>query len=287
MSLLGTFRDMPNADYHAHAALGSSGLKLIMQSPLHYWSRYLDPQRAPKDPTPAMKIGTAWHAAIFEPEAFARDYIEVPAGLDRRTKEGKQLWAELEASGKEVMTPDDMLRIKTMAASAAEHPISKVIFAQEGGAAEVSFFCADPETGANLKIRPDYFVPPCKLFPGGLLVDGKTGEDMSPAGFAKYAWNWDLHIQAAFYSDVFQSLHGTDVPPTFVWAAQEKDAPYATAYYSAASDFIDYGRKLYRRALNTYAACAASGVWPGYAQTVQQLELPGWAAKQVADAAAA
>lgn len=287
MNHIGTFHDMSNEDYHAHPALGSSGLKLILQSPLHYWSRYLDPARESKDPTPAMKIGTAWHAAIFEPEAFARDYIEMPAGLDRRTKEGKALWAELEASGVEVLTPDDMARIKAMAASANEHPISKVIFGLEGGAAEVSFFWADIATGANMKIRPDYYVPPCATFPGGLLVDGKTGEDMSPAGFAKYAWNWDLHIQAAYYSDVFQALHNTPVPPTFVWAAQEKDAPFATAYYSAAADFIDYGRKLYRRALNTYGQCVATGVWPGYAQTVQQLELPSWAAKQVADAAAA
>ena len=183
-----------------------------------------------------------------------------------------------------ISTPDDMARIKAMATSAADHPVSRVIFGTPGGAAETSFFWADPVTGVGCKIRPDYYLPPCAMFHHGLLVDGKTGEDMSPAGFAKYAWNWELHVQAAFYSDGFQYLHGTKEPPAFVWLAQEKDAPYASAYYSAGGDFMTYGRKQYRRLLNTYAACVQSGQWPGYALNVQPLELPGWAAKQVADA---
>jgi hypothetical protein len=252
--LIGTFHDMPNAEYHQQSAIGSSGIKLLEQSPLHYWAAYIDPARVRREPTPAMKIGTAWHAAIFEPAKFAGEYIEIPEGLDRRTKEGKALWAELEASGKQVMTTDDMARIKAMRESAAAHPVSRVIFDQPNGAAEVSFFWLDAETGAHCKIRPDYYVPPCELFPGGLLVDGKTGEDMSPAGFSKYAWNWELHIQAAFYSDIFQAVHNTTEPPAFVWLAQEKEAPYATAYYSAAADFLEYGRRQYRKLLRTYVA---------------------------------
>ena len=287
MTLIGTFRDMPNAEYHDNPAIGSSGLKLRQQSPQHYWARDLDPKRERKDPTPAMKIGTAWHAAIFEPGKFADDYVQIPEGLNRTTKEGKALWADILATGKEPMTKDDMDRIKAMAASAAAHPVTRVIFEQAGAAAEVSFFWADPFTGAACKIRPDFYVPPCALFPNGLLVDGKTGEDMSPAGFSKYAWNWELHIQAAFYSDGFQHLHGTKEPPAFVWMGQEKDAPYCTAYYSAGADFVAYGRKLYRRLLATYAACTETGQWPGYPPIVQPLELPTWAAKTVADAIAA
>jgi hypothetical protein len=279
--------DLPNAEYHAHPAVGSSGLKLMAQSPLHYWAAYLDPERVRPEPTAAMRIGTAWHAAIFEPEAFAADYVEVPAGLDRRTKEGKALWADIEASGKEPLSADDYARIVAMRDSARRHPVTGVIFAQPGGAAEQSLFWVDAETGARCKIRPDYAVPPCALFPHGLLVDGKTGEDMSAAGFARYAMNWQLHLQAAFYADGFQAVHGTSEPPAFVWLAQEKAAPYATAYYSAASDFMEYGRKQYRRLLRLWAECSARGEWPGYPPTVQPLELPVWAAKQVQEGVAA
>jgi len=279
--------DMPNEAYHGHSAVGSSGLKLIARSPLHYWAAYRDPNRKPQEPTPAMKLGTAWHAAIFEPEAFEAEYIEIPEGLDRRTKEGKALFAELEASGKQPLSFDDMARIKAMTASAAAHPISKVIFGQDGGVAEASLFWTDATTGAACKIRPDYAVPPCAMFPNGLLVDGKTGEDMSAAGFAKYSMNWDLHIQAAYYADGFQQVHGTSGPPAFIWLAQEKAEPYATAYYSAAADFLEFGRREYRRLLGIYADCARNNRWYGYPQTVQPLELPAWAAKQVAEAVAA
>lgn len=277
--------DITNAEHHADPAVGSSGLKLMQRSPLHYWAAYRDPARQRREATPAMKIGTAWHAAIFEPDAFAADYVRIPEGLDRRTKEGKALFAEIEGRNQEPLGAADFDRIMAMRDSAAAHPVSRVIFGLPDGAAEKSMFATDPGTGVHVKIRPDYMVLPCAQFPSGLLVDGKTGEDMSPEGFAKYAWNWELHLQAAFYCDVFQIVMRTDQRPAFVWAAQEKDAPYATAYYSAADDFLDYGRRLYRPLLARLGECERTDKWPGYAQLVQPVVLPAWAAKQVAESA--
>jgi hypothetical protein len=40
-----------NADYHADPAISASHLKAVMQSPYHYWSRFLDPQRPTVEPT--------------------------------------------------------------------------------------------------------------------------------------------------------------------------------------------------------------------------------------------
>jgi hypothetical protein len=287
MTFIGTFSDMPNREYHDTPAVSSTGLKLIAQSPLHYWAKYLDPNREPQESTPAQLIGTAWHASIFEPEKFAAEFVQIPEGLDRRTKEGKALWAEIITSGRTPLSADDMQRIRDMTASAKAHPITGVIFGQPGGAAEQSLFWVDAETGAHCKIRPDYAVPPCKMFPNGLVVDGKTGEDMSASGFAKYAMNWELYVQAAFYADGFQIIHGTKEPPAFVWLAQEKAAPYASAYYTASADFLEHGRKKYRPLMRLWADCMAKGVWPGYPQTVQPLDLPVWAQRQITEGAAA
>lgn len=280
-------QDMSNEAYHAHPAIGSSGLKLIQQSPLHYWSRYLDPQREPDESTPAQRLGTAWHASIFEPDQFALDYIAIPEGLDRRTKEGKELFASIEASGKEPIKHDDFLRIARMTESARQHPVSQVVFDLPGGVAEASIFWEHPTVGVTCKLRPDYMVAPCEMFPTGLIIDGKTGEDMSPEGFAKYAWNWDLFLQAAFYCDGFMRHHGTIEPPAFCWLAQEKSDPFATAYYSASEDVLAYGRRKYTRLLNIYAECLRSDKWPGYPATVQPIDLPAWAAKQVSEGVAA
>ena len=130
-------------------------------------------------------------------------------------------------------------------------------------------------------------VPPCQQFPHGLITDGKSTDDASPAGFARTAWNMEMFFQAAFYSDGFQHHFGTKQPPVFAWLAQERDAPYATAFYAAPGDFVEYGRRRYRRLLQLFAGCLQSGQWPGYATNVQDLALPGWAAKEIDAAIAA
>lgn len=277
--------DITNEAHHAHPAIGSSGLVLMQRSPLHYWSRYLDPEREHKESTPAQKIGTAWHTAIFEPAKMRQRYVEIPEGLDRRTKEGKALWAEIEATGLEPIKAADIAEIFAMADAALAHPTTRVILDRCGQSIEVerSMFWVDPDTGAHCKIRPDLAVMPCKMFPNGLIVDGKTTGDASPEEFARSAWNYDMAIQAAWYSDGFQRVVGTKEPPPFLWLAQEKERPYATAYYSAGDDIIKFGRKRYLRLLRLYAECCRTGVWPGYPPTVEPLQLPSWAAKIVQD----
>lgn len=138
----GIVSGMPNDEYHAHPAIGSSGLKRFMQSPLHYWAAYLDPDREKKDPK-HFRVGRAWHCAVFEPEAFGARYavnhdvhpatkravllqqflaipstdlpvvaaetmlVALPEGLSLTTKEGKALAAEIEAKGQIPTTPED------------------------------------------------------------------------------------------------------------------------------------------------------------------------------------
>lgn len=121
--------------YHSLPAIGSSGLKKFQQSPLHYWSAFLDPDRVPVDNL-HFRIGRAWHCAVFEPQEFARRFVaghdahastkravllqrllagevvpdqlrELPEGLSATSKEGKALAAELEADGKIPVAAED------------------------------------------------------------------------------------------------------------------------------------------------------------------------------------
>lgn len=337
--LQGVFPDMPNAEYHGgHPHIGSSGFKLLAQSPAHFWAANIDPDRERKKPSSVMVMGTAWHTGIFEPEqfegayaakpdlaptstvakllaealvdldAFRARYVGLPDGISKTSKEGKALLAELEAggkvgieesklaevlelapslAGKTLLSADDLDDVRAMVAAARAHPVTQVIMAQEGGRAEQSVFWVDEETGAPCRIRPDYAVPPCKLFPNGLIVDGKSNDDSSPEGFARNAWNSEMYFQAAFYSDGMQRLWKTPEPPAFMWLSQERDRPYAAAYYAAGADLVAYGRKKYRRLLRVFAQCLHTGQWPGYPTVVQPLELPAWAAKQVSDEVAA
>jgi exodeoxyribonuclease VIII len=282
---IGIFPTLTNDEHHASPAVGSSGLKLLERSPLHYWTRYRAPDREPNEPTPAMKLGTAWHTAVFEPARFAEEYIEIPEGLDKRTKEGKALWADIEASGRQPITAADLARLESMAEAARSHPAAQVIFDQ-AGMAEASMFWVDASTGLHCKIRPDFAVEPCAMFRNGLVVDGKTCEDASPPEFGRQAWNLEYGLQAAWYVDGYQQVFGTRRPPGFVWLVQEKDAPFATAVYSAGDDLLEFGRRRYRKLLDVLARCESSGLWPGYPIHVAPLELPAWAAKQVQEVVA-
>lgn len=278
--------DLSNEDYHSLLAIGSSGLKLLQRSPAHYWAQYVNPDRSRKEPTPAMKLGTAVHCAILEQGEFDNRYITVPEGIDKRTKDGKALFAEIEASGKEPLTPDNRQLILSMASAALALPVSIHLFSLEHYT-EHSMFWTDPDTGADCKIRPDFHVPPCPQFPNGIIMDVKTCQDASPIEFSRNAWNSDMHLQAALYCDGFKRVYKTDGYPMFLWLAVEKESPFACKYYSAQADLLAYGLKELRPLLALFAECVRTGQWPAYDGNITPLELPTWAAKTVADALAA
>lgn len=285
--LQGAFPEMTNEQHHSHPAIGSSGLKLIGQSPLHYWAAYRDPNRVKREPTPAMKIGSATHTGVLEPHTFDERYTVMPEGLDRRTKEGKEVYNQILASGKDFLSQDDMARIKAMAEAAHRHPVTRVLFDRPECKTEVSIFWVDPITGVNCKIRPDLMIEPCGMFPNGLIADLKTTDDASPEEFSRSVWNWEMHLQAALYPEGFMAVFGTKAPPDFLWLAQEKDAPFANKYYSCSPDLAAYGRKQVHHLRSIYAECLRKDQWPAYGNEVQPIALPGWADKIVQDALAA
>ena len=79
--------------YHTDISrVSKSGLDLINRAPALYYERYLNPNASPQKETPALIIGSAAHCAVFEPAEFGKRYAVAPH-CDRRTKEGKETWA--------------------------------------------------------------------------------------------------------------------------------------------------------------------------------------------------
>jgi exodeoxyribonuclease VIII len=274
--------DMASDEYHGTAAIGSSGLKLMARSPLHYWAACLNPERDRDTQTPAQRLGTAYHTAIFEPERFSSEYAPVPEGIDRRTKEGRKLFQDIEESGAIPISSKDYATVCMMAEAGRSHPAMNVIFSVAGGAAEASMFFDDPITGAPCKIRPDYMIPPgaAAMFPHGLIVDGKSCGDARESEFFRDVWSYEYHTQAAFYVDGFQAVYNTPIPPKFIWLAQEKDVPGVMAH-GVPDKLLRLGRSNYRSALDLYSLCKLNNTWPGYSPLVKDLALPVWAEKLI------
>lgn len=269
-----------NAEYHASRAISASGLKLIKQSPLHYWARYLDPNREPDQPTPVMKLGTAVHTALLEPHLFDKQYVVLPEGIDKRSKDGKALFAEIEVSGVEPLKPEQMQQIRRTQEAAFSHPMIRILLSRPERMIEKSMYWTDEETGVLCKMRPDFMLPPgLDRFPHGYVMDLKTTADANPLEFPRQVWNLEMLIQAAWYTDGYMQIFKTELPPPFVWFAQEKESPFANKPYRATTAQIEYGRREYRRLLTIYAECAASNKWPSYGTEIADLELPSWAEK--------
>lgn len=85
----GIYDNISNEQYHSGPGISNSGLKTIRtESPLHY----LAGRQAANDnePTPALMLGTAFHALMLEPEVFTRTYTlglrksDYPEALDSR-----------------------------------------------------------------------------------------------------------------------------------------------------------------------------------------------------------
>ena len=252
--------DISNADYHADPAVSASHLKTVMQSPYHYWSRYLDPDRVAMVPTAAMRLGSLTHCAVLEPDELTKRYQLAP---DRRTKEGKAAVVEMAAAGIEAVSEADLAQALQMADAVRSNSTAALLLSN--GQAEQSFWWDDIATGMRCKCRPDWF-------DGETIVDLKTCQDASAAGFAKAVAQWSYQVQAAHY------LCGT-LAKRFIFCAVEKTAPYAVGVYELDAEAMVHGSVLRHNALQRIQDCRAINEWPGYTDGIQTLQLPGWALK--------
>ena len=263
---------MSNEAYHAAPGISSSGLKLILRSPAHYWAAYLDPQRERPESTPAMQLGTMIHSATLEPATLGAGYYVLPEGLDRRTTAGKATYAAalLEAAGRILVSADDYRLAAAIADAVNTHHTAGVLL--RGALMDQSYF-ADAPSCVACKARPDAL-----SIIGGIPVcaDLKSAEDARPEAFARACVNYGYDLSAAFYIDVVQWA-GQPRPESFFFIVVEKELPFAVMVYEASEEFLRAGRDKYQRALATYVKCHQAQDWGSYTEDVQLLDLPAWA----------
>ena len=263
---------LENADYHRHNAVSKSHLDQVARSPLHYWARYIDPNRVVPEPTPAMLVGTAVHSHVLELDQWDARYVTAPEGIDRRTKAGKAEWDAftVAAGNRTVLSKADAEQVMRMGHAVYSHPAAAMLLKQLPGKAETTWMWTDEASGLECKCRPDWLTDDCSL-----IIDLKTTEDASPAGFRKSIANWRYHVQASWYLDGIERATGTR-PDHFVFVVVEKRPPYAVAVYAADAEMIAAGAKQSRLDLDTLAVCKAADAWPGYSDQIETISLPAW-----------
>ena len=262
---------MENADYHRHSAVSKSHLDQIAKSPLHYWARYLDPNRVTPEPTPAMAIGSAVHTHVLELDQWDARYVTAPEGINRRTNAGKAEWEafEVASTGRTVLAKADAELVMRMGHAVFAHPAAAMLLAMPGKA-ETTHMWTDQATGLRCKCRPDWLTDD-----GSLIVDLKTTEDASPAGFRKSIANFRYFLQASWYLDGLEQATGKR-PDQFIFICVEKKPPFACAVYAADAEMIQIGAEAAARDLDVLATCRAAGAWPSYSDQIETISLPPW-----------
>ena len=109
--LMNGYVQMTNEEYHSSADISKSDLDAARKSGLHFKLKKEGPKQKP---TPAMRIGSAFHALTLEPDLFENEYIYKPDILNARSKDGKEWKARQEEAGKTVLSADDRKQLEGM-----------------------------------------------------------------------------------------------------------------------------------------------------------------------------
>lgn len=250
----GLYTDVPFEQYLKIPILSQSTVKVMKRSPLH--AQYLsDNGLIPSDD---MQLGSALHTAFLEPELMLDRVVEY-TGKRRAGKE----WTEFkeEHDGKIILTSGYHAKMKGMVKSLREHPFVKKWQSKMEGTEVVA---VGEYHGMEMKGR-------CDALTSNPLVDLKkvSANSFSPHAFAKDAYKFSYHIQAALYTHLFQR-------DRFILLAVEDQPPHDVVPYELVPELIAVGHKELRECIEQWELCEQLGKWPGIADEPILMEVPNW-----------
>ncbi len=265
---------MTEKEYRAHPAISRSELFEMSKSPEKF--KYY--KENPKPPTESLVLGQLFHTLVLQPENFEKEYI-VMHNVDRRTKIGKQIYAEfLEQSKEKTVVNEDMLETaKAMCSSVLSNEYVKKLLK---GKAEVALFWTDELTGEECKIRVDMLTDLGEFI---AIVDFKSAADAETEAFMRSAIKYGYDLQSGQYTEGVEK-QGYKKPTVFVFVVVEKEPPYSVNILQADELFIRRGKDLFREYIGIYHDCKTTGEWYGYLgkfNQINNLSLPAWLAKEV------
>jgi len=117
---------IPDHEYHTpNGFISSSQLKTLLKSPAHFQHSL----NAEHQETPALTLGRAVHCLALEPDEYPQRFAHLPEGIDRRTKAGKEAYAEFEseAEGKIVLKLAEAEQVSKVVDAIKSHPAAVLI----------------------------------------------------------------------------------------------------------------------------------------------------------------
>lgn len=252
----GIYRSLSFSDYVRIPAYNASAVKRLVQHSPKHMRYFMEHGNAD---TPAMALGRAVHAAVFEPETMLDRYVVWRGGIRRGEK-----WEQFKADSgeREILTEAEHEHCMAIRAAVVNHKAARELVRH--GDNEVSFVWRALATGLLCKGRADHVI-------GSTLVDLKTASDVRPFWFQRQADRLLYHMQLAAYRDGLETL-GHKIERVVIIAV-ESAAPHDVVLYDLPPRTIRAGLAEWFKALQRIAWCEKQNEWPGIADQPFELEV--------------
>lgn len=271
--LQGIVLNLPDDKYHAHPALSSSGIRLLLPeykgSPKKFqW------ERTHKKTSMSFDVGHAVHTKVLGVGAgivlYPHEHL-TPSGNPSTKKETVAWEVEQRSAGFTVVSPDDAAKVEAISEAVLAHPTARPLF-EVCDMREASVFAEID--GVPVRARFDALSDETRN--GTYAVDLKTADDATPNGFTRSVHKYGYPVQHAHYDDVHAAATGRHIDE-FWLVAVEKTGPFEVGVYQIEPYWVEIGKKKAAAARAIFAECTRTGVWPGYDPKPQTLTAPAWA----------
>lgn len=256
---------VPVAEYRALPGTSITRLKELRRSPLHYRYALAHPKE-----TTALRLGTAAHVAVLEPERFSSQFA-IWARRSEKTgnlcpKNG-QWWEAFQGEnvGRDIISIDEAESALAIQKAVRADP-DAMKYLEQG----------DPEVtlqwtlhGRPCKGRVDWLT---WIDGRPYLVGLKSARDCREYIFGYAAWKLAYHLQWAYYFDGYGFIKEEN--PGVKEIVVESAPPHAVAVYNVTDDIIQQGRDEYMVLHEQLEECERSGEWPGPVRGETNLTLP-------------
>lgn len=274
---------VPFEDYKSIKKMNASTLVHGLKS-MRRLKRYLDGEQTSE--SDAMRLGTAIHCAVLEPEKFALQYAVMPnfsQDEENVTDKGQRSYS---AATKYVKQCQEEWRCRNgdkTELDAWEYATCNRVFESIRECPHIVDMLnrSDKEQtfegvicGVECKGRVDFI--------GDVVGDLKTTTSVETRAFSRVFFNLEYGFRLAVYRELVRQNRG-DLPVGIL--AVETSGDFDRCLYRVPDELLDYSMEQVNLVLMQYRMCLDSGLWPGVDKGFDAVDfpVPGWAMKAELD----
>lgn len=238
---------MSESEYRSLPALNASRFKAFHRSPYHFFNQ------KEVETTEAMKIGTAIHTAMLQPNLYSSEIGYLP-DVDGRTTEGKAIKKAFEEmyAGKTIL--------KAASKDVVERACSAIVRSDEWDAIKETKTMRYEQV-----LMCDLFGTACKSrldlidVEGGIIRDIKSCDDASIEKF-KYTVKDRLYwLQAGFYTLMAEVVFNKRF--NFEFIAVETSEPSSALFHAVDEQELLKWKRVVETMLIKYKSCVDADIW--------------------------